>query len=289
MSDPPSRLRSILNHLRPHPTAPVNFHTLSPTTFLERAASIEPDAEAIFHITVNGAVLRRSYAEFADRARGLAYYFLKHGYRRVGILAPNTPAFLESIYGIVAAGAVIVPANYRLKPEDIAYIFDFAEVDCIIVDNEFVGLLDAYKEKHQNVPLIIDMVDFLPHERLYACLEAVANFACQDTDATEGQLSGPFDDAVLEGLKHDVTQGNQGWTGLHAQARSEDDMLAIPFTSGTTSKPKGVVYTHRGAYLAAMANIIESGLNIGRCKYLWTLPMSVPQRMANPPLSASDS
>ncbi|KAF5973601.1 AMP-binding protein [Fusarium coicis] len=251
MSDPPSRIRSILNHLRPHPTAPVNFHTLSPTTFLERAASIEPDAEAIFHITVNGAVLRRSYAEFADRARGLAYYFLKHGYRRVGILAPNTPAFLESIYGIVAAGAVIVPANYRLKQDDIAYIFDFAEVDCIIVDNEFVGLLDAYKEKHQSVPLIVDM----------------------DTDATEGQLSGPFDEAVLEGLKHDIDQGSHGWAGLHAQARSEDDMLAIPFTSGTTSRPKGVVYTHRGAYLASLANIIESGLNIGRCKYLWTLPM----------------
>lgn len=158
MSGPPSRIRSILNHLRPHPAASPNFHTLSPTTFLERAASIEPDAEAIFHITVNGAILRRSYAEFADRARGLAYYLLKHGFRRVGILAPNTPAFLESIYGIVASGAVIVPANYRLKPDDISYIFDFAEVDCIIVDNEFVGLLDAYREKHKNVPLIVDLV-----------------------------------------------------------------------------------------------------------------------------------
>ncbi|KAH6888575.1 hypothetical protein B0T10DRAFT_573365 [Thelonectria olida] len=248
MSD---RIRSILNHLVPHPQAPPNFHTLSPTFFLERAAAIEPEAEAIFHITVNGAVLRRSYAEFADRARGLAYYLLKHGYRRVGILAPNTPAFLESIYGIVAAGAVMVPANYRLKQDDIDYIFDFAEVDCIVVDQEFVGLLDQFSAKHKNVPLIVDA----------------------DTDATEGQLCGPFDEAVLEGLNHDHDTGSRGWAGLHSQARDEDDMLAIPFTSGTTSRPKGVVYTHRGAYLAAMANIIESGLNIGRCKYLWTLPM----------------
>lgn len=268
MSGPPSRIRSILNHLRPHPAASPNFHTLSPTTFLERAASIEPDAEAIFHITVNGAVLRRSYAEFADRARGLAYYLLKHGYRRVGILAPNTPAFLESIYGIVAAGAVIVPANYRLKPDDISYIFDFAEVDCIVVDNEFVGLLDLYKEKHQNVPFIVDLVS-----NCSTGSKLLSNLSLQDTDATEGQLCGPFDEAVLEGLKHDIDQGSQGWAGLHAQARSEDDMLAIPFTSGTTSRPKGVVYTHRGAYLATLANIIESGLNIGRCKYLWTLPM----------------
>lgn len=158
MSGPPSRIRSILNHLVPHPQSPPNFHTLSPTFFLERAAAIEPDAEAIFHITVNGAVLRRSYAEFADRARGLSYYLLKHGYRRVGILAPNTPAFLESIYGIVAAGAVMVPANYRLKQDDIDYIFDFAEVDCIVVDREFLGLLEQFKKKHPSVPLVIDDV-----------------------------------------------------------------------------------------------------------------------------------
>lgn len=272
MSGPPSRLRSILNHLRPQTQQPPHLHTLSPTLFLERAASIEPDAEAIFHITVNGAILRRSYAEFADRARGLAYYLQKHAYRRVGILAPNTPAFLESIYGIVAAGAVVVPVNYRLKQDDISYIFDFAEVDCIVVDEEFVGLLDAFRKNHANVPLIIDVV----RDDSFAIITGfTSNHGPQDTDATEGQLCGPFDEAVLEGLQHDIATGSRGWSGLHSQARHEDDMLAIPFTSGTTSKPKGCVYTHRGAYLAALANIIESGLNNGRCKYLWTLPMYV--------------
>ena len=98
----------------------------------------------------------------------------------------------------------------------------------------------------------------------------------QDTDATEGQLCGPFDEAVLEGLNYDIQNGSKGWAGL-PQVVNEDDMLAIPFTSGTTSKPKGVIYTHRGAYLAALANVVESGLNYdkGRCKYLWTLPMYV--------------
>ena len=65
-------------------------------------------AEAIYHITANNKILRRSYQEAADRARGLAYYLNKHGYKRVGILCPNTPAFLESIFGIAAAGAVNV-------------------------------------------------------------------------------------------------------------------------------------------------------------------------------------
>ena len=65
-------------------------------------------AEAIYHVTANKKVLRRSYIEHADRARGFAYYVKKHGYKKVGILCTNTPAFLESIYGIAGAGAVQV-------------------------------------------------------------------------------------------------------------------------------------------------------------------------------------
>ncbi|KAK3380302.1 hypothetical protein B0T24DRAFT_189425 [Lasiosphaeria ovina] len=257
MSGASSRLRNVLGHLMGHqqPSQPPHHVSqLSPTFFLERAAAIEPNAEAVYHVTANGKVLRRSYMELADRARGLAYFLHKNKYSRVGLLAPNTPAFLESVYGIVAAGGVIVPANIRLKPEDIAYIFDFAEVDCIIADAEYKGLLDAYLKDHPGTPVIVDT----------------------DTDATEGVLSGPFDDAVLEGLVLDRETGSKGWADLQSQTvANEDDMIAIPFTSGTTSKPKGVVYTHRGAYLATLANVVESGLNLpdGRCKYLWTLPM----------------
>ena len=73
-------------------------------------------AEAIYHTTANGKILRRSYQEAADRARGLAYYIRKKGYRKVGILCPNTPAFLESIFGIAAAGAVTVGMQYNFHP-----------------------------------------------------------------------------------------------------------------------------------------------------------------------------
>lgn len=174
MSGAPSRLRNILDHLwpssssQPSPTSstasslglkhPNHFHTLSPTLFLPRAASIEPHAEAIVHITANGATLRRTYQEFADRARGLAYYLKTHGFKRVGVLMPNTPAFLESIYGIVAGGAVIVPVNYRLKEDDINYIFEFAEVDLIVADQEFVGLLDTFKKTKPGVKIVVDTV-----------------------------------------------------------------------------------------------------------------------------------
>ncbi|TVY25888.1 Acetate/butyrate--CoA ligase AAE7, peroxisomal [Lachnellula hyalina] len=255
MSPPTARLLSLASHLLPStsPSYPPHIHTLSPTSFLPRAAAIEPSAPAIFHVTANNKILRRDYAEFADRSRGLAYFLKKHGFKRVGILAPNTPAFLEAIFGIAASGGVNVAVNYRLKVEDVTYIFEFAEVEVIIVDEEYIHLLDDFRSKNPSIPFIIDT----------------------DTDATEGQLSGPFDEAVLEGLNYDIQLGSKGWEGLNAQADDEDDTIAIPFTSGTTAKPKGVVYTHRGAYLAALGNVIESGLNYhtGRCGYLWTLPM----------------
>lgn len=214
-----SRLSNLVSHFLPTTTATPdnvpdtythnhNNHTLSPTSFLPRAAAIEPDALAIYHITANGKTLRRSYQEFADRARGLAYYLLKHNYKRVGILAPNTPAFLESIFGIAAAGAVNVGVNYRLKGEDIAYIFTHSEVEVIIIDREFLGLVDLLKKERPDVKFIVD----------------------EDTDATEGELSGAFDDAVLEGLKWDQEQGSKGWEGLHAQAEDENGMLALAYT-----------------------------------------------------------
>ncbi|KAK8172031.1 hypothetical protein BKA80DRAFT_197943 [Phyllosticta citrichinensis] len=230
-----------------------NYHTLSPTAWLPRAAAIEPGALAVHHTTANGRLLRRTYAQVADRARGLAYFLTKHGYKRVGILAPNTPAFLEATFGIGAAGGVNVAINYRLKPSDITYIFSHADVDLIIADAEFVHLLDTFREDRPAVTILVD----------------------NDTDATEGELSGPYDDAVLEGLLHDRETGGRGWSGLQTQTKSENDVIALAYTSGTTARPKGVEYTSRGVYLAVLANVIESGLNChqGRCRYLWTLPM----------------
>lgn len=143
--------------------------------------------------------------------------------------------------------------NYRLKPDDIYYIFGHSDVDIIIVDAEFEHLLEGFRKDNPRIRIIIDT----------------------DTDATEGELSGPFDDAVLEGLKYDTATGSRGWDGLQSQTPDEEALVALAYTSGTTARPKGVEYTHRGCYLAAMANVIESGLNyhVGRCGYLWTLPM----------------
>ncbi|GAM35139.1 hypothetical protein TCE0_017r03225 [Talaromyces pinophilus] len=227
----------------------VNVHTLSPTQFLSRAAGIEPEATAIHHVSSSKNIIRRSYKDFARRASGLAYFLRRGGFQRVGILATNTPAFLESIFGIAGAGAVNVAINYRLQPDEIKYIFEHAEVDMIIVDHEFAHVLNDFRLAHPHVPLLVD----------------------SDTDG----ISGPFDMAISEGQAIDLQNGDMGWSGLETQVPQEDAMLTISYTSGTTSRPKGVVYTHRSIYLAALSNVIESGLysDNRRCKYLWILPM----------------
>lgn len=131
----------------------------------------------------------------------------------VGILCPNTPAFLECLFGIPAAGAVHVGVNYRLKNEDIHYIFNHAEVDLIVVDREYLHLLDGFD------PSIRRIVD-------------------EDTDANEGELCGEFDDVIRQGLEYDRQHGNKGWEGLVIKAEDEDELCALAYTSGTTSRPK---------------------------------------------------
>ena len=229
-----------------------HIHQLSPTHFLPRAAAIEPEAICLYHTTANGKIIKYTYAETAKRAAGIAYYLKKKGLKRVGILMPNTPAFLESMYGIGGAAGVSVAINYRLKAEDIEYIFDHADVDSILVDAEYEHLLEGFRKSHPNVTIIVDT----------------------DTETD----SGPYDQAVLEGFKFDEEEGGQGWDGLVQQTPDEEGLISLSYTSGTTAKPKGVEYTHRGAYLAALANVIESKLNTyistaDRCHYLWTLPM----------------
>jgi long-subunit acyl-CoA synthetase (AMP-forming) len=146
-----------------------------------------------------------------------------------------------------------VAVNYRLKSEDIEYILAHAEVEALIVDAAFVDLVMGFCKQHPDIVLLVDL----------------------DTDGVGKELSGPYDQAVHEGLRHDIDTGGAGWDGLETQAHNEDGLLALAYTSGTTARPKGVEYTHRGAYMAALANIIESGLNFdcARCRYLWTLPM----------------
>lgn len=273
MSGPQSRLASLVSHILPSSIAPTdsktNFHTLSPTFFLPRAADIEPDAPAVYHENAQGKTIERTYQQVADRALGFAHYLKQKGYKRTGILCTNTPAFLEAIYGIGGAGGVNVAINYRLKADDITYIFTHADVDSILVDAEFLPLLNQFRAQKStaHIPFIVD-----------TDLDGNSDTYTPSSDAPpphSGSTYDTFDLAVCLGLSLDAKQGSQGWAALEHTAPNEESVFALAYTSGTTARPKGVEYTHRSAYLAATGNVIESGLNyhIGRAGYLWTLPM----------------
>src|SRR5271154_6612529 len=160
---------------------------------------------AIHHVTADSQPLRLTYRDFADRSSGIAYYLRKHGHKHVGILCPNTPAFLISVFGIAAAGAVITAADHQLDIDDIEYIFDHSNVDAIIVDREFVGLVDGYKRNHPAVKLIVD----------------------EDRDK-EGQ----FYDAVKEGQQYDKQTGGNGWGQLETRVVDDNSLIAVAYTSG---------------------------------------------------------
>lgn len=117
------------------------------------------------------------------------------------------------------------------------------------MDAEYSYLLDQFLREKPNVPIIVD----------------------SDTDGQSGQ----YDQAIQEGLQHDRQHGSRSWQDLETEVQDEAGLIALAYTSGTTAKPKGVEYTHRSAYLAALGNVIESGLNPpkGQARYLWTLPM----------------
>ncbi len=256
-----SRLSQIVAHLNPFSTAitndhqQTNIHELNPTHFLPRAAAIEPNAPAILHKTALDKIIRRTYGELAERSACLSYFLKTECFGRtsndkvVAVLASNTPMVLESYYAISGAGGVFVAVNYRLQAHEVLYILDHSKAATVIVDKEYLHLV-------KDVPQIRIIVD-------------------EDADGCTGE----YEEAIKKGRLIDQNNGSLGWNDLRHEHVPENDTMCIAYTSGTTAAPKGVETTHRGTYLAALGNVVDSALNCadvfgnGSCKYLWTLPM----------------
>ena len=205
---------------------------LSPVSFLRRAAEVHADAPALVH-----GARRWSYRELNERVTRLTSALrglgVDHG-DRVAVLAPNTPAMVEAHFAVPAAGALLVCINIRQSPGEVARLLEHAEPSVILVDAEFEGLLSSFDASSAEVILITDSgAPDDPYERLVA------------SGSPERPLDGPHD---------------------------EEDAIAINYTSGTTGDPKGVIYTHRGAYLNALANVIEAGLT-PRSRLLLVAPL----------------
>jgi fatty-acyl-CoA synthase len=207
---------------------------LTPLEFARRTRSLYGGREAV----VDGDQ-RWTYAQFLDRCDRWACALQRLGVMqgdRVAYIAPNTHAHLEGFYGVPALGAVMVPLNYRLLPSDWAYMVNHSGSRVVCVHADYLDLVDSVRRDMPAVEHFIALEgsskNWLDYERLLT--EATPEFAPPEI--------------------------------------AEDDLLTINYTSGTTSKPKGVMITHRNAWINAVGTLVHHPMTCGD-RYLWTLPM----------------
>jgi len=169
--------------------------------------------------------VRRNTVNRAQRVQNLAYALLQAGIQpgdRVAVIAPNTPLIADAHYGVLAARAILTPINTRLKPQEVTYILEHSGSRLILVDHEYTSLIQG-----TNIPTIIS----------------------HDTGSPED----PYEMFLTNGR---LFSREMGWAGLDAEA-DENAACVLCYTSGTTGRPKGVITTLRGSYLAAIANAYE--------------------------------
>src|SRR6201995_1782615 len=207
---------------------------LSPLEFARRTRRLHADREAV----VDGS-LRLTYREFFDRCDRWSAALQGLGVAqgdRVATISPNTHAQLESFYAVPQLGAVLVPINYRLTPEDFVYIVNHSGATVVCVAREYLDAVDGVREQMPDVKHFV---------------------------AFEGQGEGWLDyEAAIADASPSFIRPEIG----------ELDLLSINYTSGTTARPKGVMITHRNAAMNTIGTLLHLPLPVG-ARYLWTLPM----------------
>jgi fatty-acyl-CoA synthase len=219
-----------------------NHAPLTPLVFIRRAAEVHGDRTAIVYGNV-----RRNWRETWARVRRLASALRRRGIKpgdTVAALLPNTPEMVELHFAVPLAGAVLNALNTRLDANSIRYMLEHAEARVLLVDREFAALADEAIRGCGQSLLVVDVAD--------------ASFG------GEPAASATVDYETL------LADGDERFDGV--PIADEWDAICLNYTSGTTGRPKGVVYHHRGAYLNAVSNILEWDLP-RHPVYLWTLPL----------------
>ena len=223
-----------------------NHAPLTPLIFLERAADVYPQRCAIVH-----GELRQTWGETRTRCHRLAAALRAHGLQRGDVVAamlPNVPAMVEAHFGVPLAGCVLNTLNTRLDAEALAYMLVYGGVRAVLVDPEFAEpmrrAVELARQQGLAEPLVVDVPD-----AQWTGADARAGALTYEALLAQGDA-----DATLPALP------------------DEWDAIALNYTSGTTGRPKGVVYSHRGAYVNAVSNTLEWDMP-KHPVYLWTLPM----------------
>jgi fatty-acyl-CoA synthase len=220
----------------------VGMTQLTPLGFLERSADVYPTKTAVVY-----GDQRISYAELAAVVTRAARAFGASGIGpgdRVAYLSPNTPALLAAHFAVPLAGAVLVAINTRLAAEEVRYILDHSGAKLVVVDAELAPMLDKVRANLVAAPEVITA-----------------------TDGSAGQTA-----EVADGVSYPELLSRGSDEALPWRVDDERLAISINYTSGTTGRAKGVVYTHRGAYLNALGEVIH-GRYSSDTVYLWTLPM----------------
>ncbi|WP_433786697.1 acyl--CoA ligase family protein [Actinomycetospora sp. CA-101289] len=216
---------------------------LTPLAFLRRSADVYPDKVAIVHGTA-----RHTYAEFARAAQRLARGLRASGVGpgdRVACLLPNVPEMLVAHFGVPLGGAVLVAVNTRLSSEEVRYILDHSGATVLVVDSTLRSVVDPVADSLETVREVVTLVDE------------------QGPDAGATADGASWEDLLVRG---------DGDADLPWEVEDERSTISINYTSGTTGRPKGVQYHHRGAYLNSLGEIVHS-YHDPASVYLWTLPM----------------
>lgn len=221
-----------------------NDSPLTPLRFLQRSAEVYPAKDAIVY-----GRRRYSYADFADTAQRFARALrsrIEPG-DRVVFLAPNVPEMLIAHFAVPLAGGVLVALNSRLAKAEIDYILNHSEAKLLFVDAELVATVGNSFDAAPSLTGVVEIAD--------------AEFGLESSGLDVGQES--FASFVAAGASGEPLP----WT-----VDDERTVITINYTSGTTGKPKGVMYTHRGAYLNSFGEIFHNQFTSDSV-YLWTLPM----------------
>ena len=215
-----------------------NHVPLSPISFLNRAEDLHRDREA----HVYGSI-RRTWGQVGDRVRRITAGLIARGIGTgdtVAVICPNIPELAELHFAVPMAGAALNAINTRLEPDTVAYILSHGDAKLVIVDTEFEPLLRAAFEINGAALPVLEIRD------------AEAGF--------DGR--GSYED-LLEA---------EPITGTMPLPQDEWQACCLNYTSGTSGRPKGVVYHHRGAYLMAMGTAVGWQM-VHYPKYLSVVPM----------------